>query len=76
MLTLSQVRQTHNWCNEKFDQLSITNQANICHDLGEKEKEVDDAAAADDDDDDDTAARWKMKLVWLTRARWDPVEPN
>ena len=45
---------------------------NIGHDFDEKENKVDD----DDDDDDGTAARWKMKLVWLTRARWVPVEPN
>ena len=36
----------------------------------------DDDGDDDDDDDDDTVARWKMKRVWVTRARWVPVEPN
>ena len=74
MWTLSKVRQTHNWCNEKFDQLPVTNLPKIGHDFDEKNKVGDDDD--DDDDDDDRDARWKMKLVWLTRARWVPVEPN
>ena len=63
---MSKVRQTHNWCNKKFDQLSVTNLPNIGHDFDEKNKvdgddddedDDDDEEEEEDDDDDDRDAR-------------------